>query len=76
MDFITMRILYDEGFRTISSLMEADPDDLSEILGIDVDKAYEIVDAAKELLEEPSDNSEKEEVKESEQNNKEKNGKE
>ena len=76
MDFITMRILYDEGFRTISSLMEADPDDLSEILGIDVDKAYEIVDAAKELLEEPSDDSEKEEVKESEQNNKEKNGKE
>ena len=62
-DFLTMRILYDEGVRTLGELVEADPDDIADILEIDVDKAYEIIDAAKEILEEQEkEKKEKEEV--------------
>ncbi len=50
LDFISMRILFDEGYRTLSQLVEADADDISEILGIEVNKAYEIIDSAGELL--------------------------
>ncbi len=51
-DFLSMRILFDEGFRTISSIAEADADEIADILDIETEKAYEIIDAAKEILEE------------------------
>ncbi len=50
-DFLTMRILYDEGFRTLGELIDADPDDIADILDIEVEQAYEIVDAAKDIIE-------------------------
>ena len=50
-DFLTMRILYDEGFRTLGELVDADPDDIADILEIEVEQAYEIVDSAKEIIE-------------------------
>ncbi len=51
-DFLSMRILFDEGFRTIPSIAEADPDEIADILDIETSKAYEIIDAAKEILKE------------------------
>ena len=46
-----MRILYDEGYRTLGELIEADPDDIAEILDIEVSQAYDILEAAQEILE-------------------------
>ncbi len=54
-DFLTMRILYDEGFRTLGELLEADADDIADILEIEVDKAYEIIDTAEEIIKEQSE---------------------
>jgi len=50
-DFLSMRILYDEGYRTLGELIEADPDDIAEILDIEVSQAYDILEAAQEILE-------------------------
>jgi N utilization substance protein A len=51
-DFLTMRILYDEGFRTLGELIEADADDIADILEIEVNKAYEIIDTAQAIINE------------------------
>jgi N utilization substance protein A len=40
------RILYNEGFRSLQELGEADPDELAKILGIEKEKAVEIIQIA------------------------------
>ena len=59
-DFLTMRILFDEGFRTIPAIADADADEIADILDIDVEKAYKIIDAAKETYEEMQKKTEEE----------------
>ncbi len=65
-DFLTMRILYDEGLRTLGELIETDADDIADILEIEVNKAYEIIDTAKEILKEQEERKEEETVVEQE----------
>jgi N utilization substance protein A len=43
------RILYNEGFRSIKEVSEVDPEELAKVLGIDKEKASEIVEKAFQL---------------------------
>jgi N utilization substance protein A len=43
---VASRILYNEGFRSIKELAEVDPEELAKVLGIEKEKAGEIVAAA------------------------------
>jgi N utilization substance protein A len=44
------RILYNEGFRSIKEVSEVDPEELAKVLGIDKEKASEIVEKAFQLV--------------------------
>ena len=43
---VASRILYNEGFRSIKEVAEVDPEELAKVLGIEKEKAGEIVEAA------------------------------
>jgi N utilization substance protein A len=66
-DFLTMRILYDEGFRTLGELIEADADDIADILEIEVNKAYEIIDTAQAIINEQKESESNKEETEKEE---------
>jgi N utilization substance protein A len=44
------RVLYNEGFRSVKDVAEADPEELAKILKIEKEKAVEIARGARELL--------------------------
>ncbi len=46
---VASRILYNEGFRSIKELAEVDPEELAKVLGIEREKAVEIVEAAGQI---------------------------
>ncbi len=46
---VASRILYNEGFRSIKELAEVDPDELAKVLGIEKEKAAEIVKGAVQI---------------------------
>ena len=46
---VASRILYNEGFRSIKELAEVDPEELAKVLGIEKEKAVEIVQGAVQL---------------------------
>jgi len=46
------RLLYNEGFRSLRDLAEADPDELAKVLGSDKEKAVKIVTLAAQMLQE------------------------
>jgi N utilization substance protein A len=46
---VASRILYNEGFRSIKELAEVDPEELAKVLGIEKEKAVEIVEGAVEI---------------------------
>lgn len=46
---VASRILYNEGFRSIKELAEVDPDELAKVLGIEKEKAAEIVEGAVQI---------------------------
>ena len=43
------RVLYNEGFRSVKELGEVDPEELAKVLGIEKEKAVEIVEAAQRM---------------------------
>jgi N utilization substance protein A len=47
---VPSRILYNEGFRSIKEIAEADPEELARVLEIGNDKAIEIVEGARRLI--------------------------
>jgi N utilization substance protein A len=49
---VASRILYNEGFRSIKELAEVDPEELAKVLGIEKEKAVEIVQGAVQLSKE------------------------
>jgi len=49
---VASRILYNEGFRSVKELAEVDPEELAKVLGIEKDKAVEIVQRAVQLSKE------------------------
>jgi ERCC4-type nuclease len=49
---VASRILYNEGFRSVKELAEVDPEELAKVLGIEMDKAVEIVQRAVQLSKE------------------------
>jgi excinuclease UvrABC nuclease subunit len=49
---VASRILYNEGFRSIKELAEVDPEELAKVLGIEKEKAAEIVEGAVQLSKE------------------------
>ena len=49
---VASRILYNEGFRSIKELAEVDPEELAKVLGIEKEKASEIVEGAVQLSKE------------------------
>jgi len=46
---VASRILYNEGFRSIKELAEVDPEELAKVLGIEKEKALEIVGGAAQI---------------------------
>ncbi len=44
------RLLYNEGFRSLQDLAEADPEELAKLLGIDKEKSLEIIDLASQRV--------------------------
>jgi N utilization substance protein A len=46
---VASRILYNEGFRSIKELAEVDPEELAKVLGIEKEKAAEIVEGAVQI---------------------------
>jgi N utilization substance protein A len=46
---VASRILYNEGFRSIKELAEVDPEELAKVLGIEKEKALEIVGGAVQI---------------------------
>ena len=47
---VPSRILYNEGFRSIKEVAEVDPEELARVLEIENDKAVEIVEGARRLI--------------------------
>jgi N utilization substance protein A len=47
---VPSRILYNEGFRSIKEIAEVDPEELARVLEIENDKAVEIVEGARRLI--------------------------
>jgi len=47
---VASRILYNEGFRSVKEVAEVDPEELASLLGIEREKAVEIVEGAMRLL--------------------------
>ncbi len=47
---VTSRVLYNEGFRSVKDIAEVDPEELGRLLEIDREKAVEITERARELL--------------------------
>ena len=43
---VPSRVLYNEGFRSIKEVAEVDPEELAKVLGIEKEKAVEIVEGA------------------------------
>ena len=43
------RILYNEGFRSIKEVAEVDPEELAKVLGIEKEKAFEVVESAVQM---------------------------
>jgi len=52
------RVLYNEGFRSLKDVAEADPEDLAKVLKIEREKAVEIAQGARELLQKGEPTSE------------------
>jgi N utilization substance protein A len=50
---VTSRVLYNEGFRSVKDIAEVDPEDLARVLEIDKEKALEITEKARELVQQP-----------------------
>jgi N utilization substance protein A len=46
------RILYNEGFRSLRDLAEADPEELAKVLGSEKEKAVKIVEIASQMIQE------------------------
>jgi N utilization substance protein A len=46
---VASRILYNEGFRSVKELAEVDPEELAKVLGIEKEKAAEIVEGAVQI---------------------------
>jgi N utilization substance protein A len=46
---VASRILYNEGFRSIKELAEVDPEELAKVLGLEKEKAVEIVEGAVQI---------------------------
>lgn len=46
------RILYNEGYRSLQDLIEAEPEDLAKVLGSEKEKAIKIIEAASQLNQE------------------------
>jgi len=59
---VTSRILYNEGFRSIREIAEVDPEELAKILGIEKEKALEIIQRAGESMQVEAPESKGEEV--------------
>ena len=49
------RVLYNEGFRSTKELGEVDPEELAKVLGIEKEKAVEIVEAAQRMTRQEED---------------------
>lgn len=49
------RLLYNEGFRSLQDLAEADPEELAKLLGIDKEKSLEIIDLASQRAQKKTD---------------------
>ena len=49
---VASRILYNEGFRSIKEMAEVDPEELAKVLGIEKEKASEIVEGAVQMSKE------------------------
>jgi ERCC4-type nuclease len=47
---VTSRVLYNEGFRSVKDIAEVDPEDLGRVLEIEKEKALEITEKARELI--------------------------
>jgi ERCC4-type nuclease len=58
---VTSRVLYNEGFRSVQEVAEADPDDLAKLLEMNREKAAEIVQRAVDLGKAPETSKDKEE---------------
>ena len=48
---VTSRILYNEGFRSLKEIAEVDPEELAKILGMEKEKALEIIESASKPVE-------------------------
>jgi len=59
---VASRALYNEGFRSVQEVAEADPDDLAKILEMNREKAAEIVESAVQLSKTGETTKEKEEL--------------
>ena len=46
---VASRVLYNESFRSLKEVAEVDPEDLARILGLDKEKAMEVVEAARRM---------------------------
>jgi endonuclease III len=46
---VASRILYNEGFRSIKEVAEVDPEELAKVLGLEKEKAGEIVEGAVQM---------------------------
>ena len=47
---VASRILYNEGFRSIKEVTEVDPEELAKVLGIEKEKAFEVVESALQMV--------------------------
>lgn len=55
---VTSRLLYNEGFRSLKEISEADPDEIARILEVEKSKANEIIEAARKKAEQEAIESE------------------
>lgn len=54
------RLLYNEGFRSLQDLAEADPEELAKLLGIEKEKSLEIIDLASQRVQKKTEQKDEE----------------
>jgi N utilization substance protein A len=59
---VASRILYNEGFRSVKEIAEVDPEELAKVLGIEKEKAGEIVEGAVQMPQRDADTGVAQEV--------------
>jgi ERCC4-type nuclease len=47
---VASRLLYNEGFRSLKEISEIDPEELARVLGIEKEKAVEVVESALQMM--------------------------